>query len=199
MHLLSTVFFGALLSSSSVSSLYLDKCYQKAPFTPTKCAKNAKVTSTLARPIPGLPDHSGTISLSMGPAPTSWAKPSPSSTFQVILQNNTEVSAEPGVDVYNIDIDSSAATFASLLAANKYIVCYFSAGTIETWRADFGCFNQKLGAQDLGYDVGGPWGNEFWVNTSSIEVRKIMQTRNQCAADLGCSAIDPDNMDGYGN
>jgi endo-alpha-1,4-polygalactosaminidase (GH114 family) len=144
MHLLQTVLFGALLCSSSLSSLHLDKRYQKAPLTPTKSAKNAKVTSTLACPIPGLPNYSGTISLSTASAPTSWSKPSQSSTFQVVLQNNTEVRAEPGVDVY--DIDSRAVAFASLQAANKYIVCYFSAGTMETWRADFGCFNQKLGA-----------------------------------------------------
>ena len=199
MHLASAILLGTLLSSTSVSARYLEKRYEKAPFSPTKCAKNAKPTDKIQCPIPGLPNSTGPIAISTAPVPTSWTKPAPTSTFQVILQNNTEVRAEPGVDVYDIDIDSSAATFASLLEANKYIVCYFSAGTDELWRADTGCFNHKLGAQDLGCDLGGPWDNEFWLNTSSIEVRRVMQARIQRAYDLGCNAIDPDNIDGYGN
>ena len=201
MHFLPTLLSAALLSSCAIltSALHIDRRYDKAPFKPTKCAKNAKPTASPACPIPGLPNTSGSISLSTAPVPTAWAKPHLNSTYQVILQNNTEVRAEAGVDVYDIDIDSSDATFASLLGAGKYIACYFSAGTAEDWRADFGCFNHVLGAQDLGCDLGGPWPNEFWLNTSSIEVRKIMQTRIQRAQDRGCSAIDPDNIDGYGN
>ncbi|KUJ19920.1 uncharacterized protein LY89DRAFT_779802 [Mollisia scopiformis] len=198
---LPSILLAALLSSSLTTALNLRKRYDEAPFKPTKCAVKAKVTQTAACPISGLPDSTGGITLTIAPEPTSWSKPSPSSLFQVVLQNNTEVraSVDDGIDVYDIDIDSSAATFASLIGAGKYVVCYFSAGTMETWRSDFGCFNHNLGAQDLGCDVGGPWANEFWVNTSSTEVRKIMQARIQRAADLGCSAIDPDNMDGYGN
>ncbi|KAE9376150.1 glycoside hydrolase family 114 protein, partial [Stipitochalara longipes BDJ] len=78
-------------------------------------------------------------------------------------------------------------------------ICYFSAGTSESFRSDVGCFNHHLGAQDYGCNFGGDFGNEFWLNTSSLEVRKIMQSRIQHAADRGCSAIDPDNIDGYGN
>ena len=200
MHLLPTLLSMALLSTRcSASALHLDKRYNPAPFKPTKCAKNAKPTATPACLIPGLPNPSGSISISTAPTPTSWAKPPPSSSFQVILQNNTEVRAESGISIYDIDIDSSDATFASLLTANKYIVCYFSAGTAEDWRGDFGCFNHALGAQDLGCNLGGPWPNEFWLNTTSTEVRKIMQMRIQRAADRGCSAVDPDNIDGYSN
>jgi len=39
----------------------------------------------------------------------------------------------------------------------------------------------------------------FWLNTSSLEVRKIMESRIQHVADRGCSAIDPENIDSYGN
>ena len=119
----------------------------------------------------------------------------------MVLQNNTEVAASPndGIDIYDIDIDSSTTTFSSILGAGKYLVCYFSAGSSESYRSDIGCFNTKLGTGDYGCDYGGSFNDEYWLNTSSIEVRRIMQTRIATAAQKGCSAIDPDNIDVYGN
>jgi hypothetical protein len=60
------------------------------------------------------------------------------------LKNTTEVRASEndGIDIYDVDVDSSNETFSSLLAAKKYIVCYFSASTTEFSRPDIGCFNK---------------------------------------------------------
>ncbi|KAE9382151.1 glycoside hydrolase family 114 protein, partial [Stipitochalara longipes BDJ] len=78
-------------------------------------------------------------------------------------------------------------------------ICYFSAGTSEAARDDIGCFNTQPGAQDYGCNYGGNSPDEFWLNTTSREVRRIMLRRLDQAAQLGCDAVDPDNMDGYSN
>jgi hypothetical protein len=117
----------------------------------------------------------------------------------MVPKNSTEVRASEndGIDIYDIDVDSSDATFASLLAVKKYIVCYFSAGIMEFSRADTGCFNNKPGTGDYGCNFGGAYKDEFWLNTSSIQVRRIMQDRIDKAAKKHCSAIDPDNVDAF--
>lgn len=159
----------------------------------------------------------GHITVTTAKVTTTWAKPAATAAFQVVLKNSIEVRPEAGIDVYDIDLDSSPATFRALQDAKKYIVCYFSAGTSEVYRKDVGCFNHKMGSQDYGKgyssllihyvvrichegcNFGGEFPDEFWLNTTSPKVRRIMQSRIQYAKDQGCNAIDPDNMDGYNN
>jgi hypothetical protein len=198
MHLIAFLGLMAALSTHSASAVHHQKRYDTASFKPTSCLKSTLPTDTSECTISGLPT-TGQITLTTPAVPTSWSKPPATASWQVVLQSSIEVRAEAGVDVYDIDIDSSDATFQSLLDANKYIVCYFSAGTSEDWRSDVGCFNHHLGTQDYGCNFGGDFPDEFWLNTSSIKVRRIMQTRIQYAKDRNCSAIDPDNIDGYSN
>lgn len=198
MQLISCLVLMAVLSTSSASALHPPKRYNSASFSPTSCLKTTLPTDISKCTISGLPTTRPII-LTTPAAPTSWSKLPVSASWQVVLQAQTEVRAEQGIDVYDIDIDSSNATFQSLLSANKHVVYYFSAGTSETWRSDVGCFNHHLGAQDYGCNFGGDFPDEFWLNTSSIEVREIMQHRIQHAKDRNCSAIDPDNIDGYTN
>ncbi|KAE9382244.1 glycoside hydrolase family 114 protein [Stipitochalara longipes BDJ] len=67
-------------------------------------------------------------------------------------------------------------------------------GDIFKIRILFGALTCKIGC-----NFGGEFPDEFWLNTTSLEVRRIMQTRIQYAKERGCSAIDPDNIDGYNN
>ncbi|KAH8725337.1 glycoside hydrolase superfamily [Phaeosphaeriaceae sp. PMI808] len=119
--------------------------------------------------------------------------------FQIILLGVPDISKMPlsptDAPVWDIDLfDSPASTIKSFKAAGKIVICYFSAGTAEDWREDYRTFP----AGDLG-KVLPEWPNEKWVRTGSQSIRRIMATRIKLAADKGCDAIDPDNIDGYQN
>lgn len=101
----------------------------------------------------------------------------------------------PAVAVIDLDLfDTPASTIATLHTHNISTICYFSAGTLETWRPDAHRFQQ-------GRDYGLPlrdWPGEYWLDTSSANVRDIMRARIALAARKGCDGLDPDNTDGYG-
>lgn len=90
--------------------------------------------------------------------------------------------------------ENPSSTFKLLHDMNKRVICYFSAGSYEDWRADKDAFLPA----DLGSDLEG-WRGEKWLKLSSTNVRNIMAKRIKQASDKGCDAIDPDNVDGYQN
>ncbi|KAF2429480.1 hypothetical protein EJ08DRAFT_635168 [Tothia fuscella] len=130
--------------------------------------------------------------------PTVWA-PEVGSTYQIILTNsmNLESGLVPNVDIYDLDLyDTDISVIGGLHAAGKKVVCYFSAGTSEDWRADWAEFKEK----DKGACLP-QWAGERWLNTRSADVWNTMAKRIAFANEKGCDAIDPDNMeiDGYSN
>jgi len=124
---------------------------------------------------------------------TFW-KPTVGETWQIVLENaldNTTFNAS----VYDIDLFTNpASTFANLHAMNRSVICYFSAGSYEPGRPD----SDNFTASDKGKELDG-WPGEYWLNTSSPNVRNIMSARLQLAAEKGCDGVDPDNVDGYDN
>lgn len=120
----------------------------------------------------------------------------------------------PKGTVWDIVLDSSSVTLSALksasgtvididmfdnvskikeLAKTKQVICYFSAGTREDWRDDaddFKAANYGKAMED--------WKGENWVDVKSTNVRAIMKKRIEFAAKNGCTAVDPDNVDGYG-
>ncbi|KAH8687191.1 glycoside hydrolase superfamily [Tricladium varicosporioides] len=118
--------------------------------------------------------------------------------FQIILsgQPNTNVALTPDAAVWDIDLmtDNADVAIANMKDAGKIVICYFSAGTVESYRQDANKFTNA----DKG-KVLPEWPNEKWVNLKSANVRSIMKARIQMAKDRGCDAIDPDNVDAYQN
>jgi hypothetical protein len=97
------------------------------------------------------------------------------------------------VPVYDIDLfDNPASTITTLHGLGRKVICYFSAGTFESWRPDASSFT----ASDKGNPVSG-WPGEWSLNTKSTNVRNIMAARLDQAASKGCDGVDPDNIDGY--
>ncbi|KND88889.1 hypothetical protein TOPH_06401 [Tolypocladium ophioglossoides CBS 100239] len=124
-------------------------------------------------------------------------RPKAGVSWQIILRNPVDLSTalSPGVDVFDLDMyENSAATLATLRDSGKRVICYFSAGSYEDWRADKGEFQDS----DLGKPLRG-WPGERWLRLSSDNVRRIMTERIKYAAGKGCDAVDPDNVDGYQN
>ncbi|KAH7143659.1 glycoside hydrolase superfamily [Dactylonectria macrodidyma] len=129
---------------------------------------------------------------------TIW-QPSVGDSWQIVLLKPIKVEGEavvsPDVKIYDIDVyDNDAATIQALQGAGKKVICYFSAGSWENWRDDKDDFEKA----DLGMVLDG-WPDERWVDVRSDNVRNIMQKRIEFAADRGCDAIDPDNVDGFQN
>lgn len=129
---------------------------------------------------------------------STW-RPKAGVSWQIVLKNPiilaNDKTLTPDVDVYDLDMwENNATTFQKLHDANKKVICYFSAGSYEDWRQDKGDFKDS----DLGHPLNG-WPGERWLNLSSPNVHNIMARRIKQAADKGCDAIDPDNVDGYSN
>jgi hypothetical protein len=128
---------------------------------------------------------------------TSIWQPEVGASWQITLvkpiQLDNDTKLIPGVDIYDLDLyDNDKSTFTELNKRNKRAICYFSAGSWENWRSDKGDFDQA----DLGKELD-DWPGERWLNVSSQSVRGIMKKRIELAAQKGCDAIDPDNVDGF--
>jgi len=99
------------------------------------------------------------------------------------------------VDLYDIDLfDTPATTIKKLKAAEKIVICYFSAGSFEDWRSDADRFGDE--AKGRPFDN---WPGERWVDIRTSNVRQIITSRLDLAKQKGCNGVDPDNVDGYSN
>jgi hypothetical protein len=141
---------------------------------------------TQATPVNNNPD-------SPTPTSTSWV-PKVTDTWQWQLQGTVATSYQ--VTMYDIDLFTTPQTTINLLKTQgKHVVCYFSAGSFETFRPDAAQFLPA----DKGNSLDAPFGDEKWLDTRSANVRKIMKARLDLAATKGCDGVEPDNMDGYRN
>lgn len=126
-------------------------------------------------------------------SPAPYWRPKLSDTWQWQLSGtlNTSYTAT----VYDIDLfDTSADAIQALQTTGKKVICYFSAGSAESWRHDFDQFQSA----DIGLGLD-EWPDERWLDTRSANVRKIMQARLMLAARKGCNGVEPDNVDAYAN
>ncbi|KAH7409077.1 glycoside hydrolase superfamily [Cadophora sp. MPI-SDFR-AT-0126] len=151
------------------------------PVVSTKLASVPASASTTAKPT------------STQTAGEFW-QPVAGSTWQIELSGVVTDTSYPA-DVFDLDLfDTPQSTIDALHAANKKVICYFSAGSFEDWRPDQADFQ----AADKGSAMEG-WDGEWWLNTKTANVRSIMAARIDIAASKGCDAVDPDNVDGYAN
>jgi hypothetical protein len=171
---------------------------------PTSNAEDPNDTPVETKTINSIPTTSNTASstksASTVPSATSvpiageYWKPTAGLTWQIQLAGAVTDLSLP-VDVYDIDyVESSAEMISTLHTNNKKVICYFSAGSFESWRPDASSFL----ASDKGSPLEG-WDNEWWLNTNSANVRTIMKARLDLAKSKGCDAVDPDNVDVYHN
>lgn len=123
-----------------------------------------------------------------------WWKPRAGATWQYqILYALNDTS--PQVDVWDIDLfNNDRDIIQRLQNDDQRVICYFSAGSYEDWRPDKGQFKDA----DLGKALDG-WPGEKWLNVRSQNVRTIMLSRLDLAAQKRCDGVDPDNVDGYDN
>lgn len=126
-------------------------------------------------------------------AGTIWApKPRTSWQWQLSGQVDTSIRAK----VFDIDgADASRALVKKLHAKGARVICYFSAGSWEDWRADARDFPDSVKGDDLE-----GWPGEKWLDIRRLDVLlPIMDRRISACRAKGFDAVEPDNVDGYAN
>jgi hypothetical protein len=134
------------------------------------------------------------------PKPTGLWQPQVGAAFQIVLSAvpNPNVTFIPAkANIIDLDLfDNTKATIDRFHAQGKKVICYFSAGSSEDWRPDFGDFLPTDFGLGLATDSTGTsfWPGEKWLNTKSTNVMSIMQRRLLLASQKGCDGVDPDNI-----
>lgn len=142
--------------------------------------------------VPLTPDEPAAIQ----PAPERgeiW-QPAPGTTWQ--WQLSGDVNTDYDVTMYDVDLfDTPPETIDRLHADGRTVICYFSAGSWENWRADADRFPDEV----LGRNLAG-WPGEKWLDIRQLAaLAPIMQARLDMASAKGCDGVEPDNVDGYAN
>lgn len=164
---------------------------------PRADAGDADASSTPTTPDAGAPiatDSGAPPAKDSGapPTPALW-RPIPGVRWQWQLSGTVDTTV--AADVFDIDLfESTAAAIASLKAAGKRVICYFSAGSREDWRPDAAAFPASV----IGKPLDG-WPGEAWLDVRAAAVRSVMSARLDLAKSKGCDAVEPDNVDGYSN
>ena len=119
-----------------------------------------------------------------GPPDSDW-------NWQLTGQLDTSVDAE----VWDVDLfETAPEDIRQLHRDGRYVVCYFSAGTIENWRPDVNDVDEST--------IGLPlddWEGERWLDIRAASVLELVKSRLRLAEQAGCDAVEPDNVDGYSN
>ena len=115
---------------------------------------------------------------------------------KMYIQYSGEIDLTQPMDVYNIDLfDTNPAVIAQLHERGVYVMCYFSAGTMEDWRPDANAFPENI--------IGNPledWPGEYWLDIRAIDsLKPVIESRLDLAAQKGCDGVDPDNVNGFEN
>ncbi|KAI5203204.1 glycoside hydrolase family 114 protein [Aureobasidium subglaciale EXF-2481] len=171
-----------------------------APSSTSTVTSDKRSSPPIATASQGLSCQAGSLSLLGGlnvvANTTPLWQPLPGTPWQIVLNSPIDASRSltPALSVYDIDMyGNSALTIQQMHLQGIKVICYFSAGSWEIYRPDAGMFPP----QDIGNDLHG-WPGERWLNTESKAVRDIMANRIKLAAEKGCDAVDPDNVDGFG-
>jgi hypothetical protein len=178
---------------SSTSGTSTTKPTTKPTSAPTTKPTSAPTTAPTTKPSTGSSSGSSTQAPGgrMCPAGQVWS-PRPLTTWQWQLTGTIDQSVD--VQMYDIDLfDNTADTIASLHAAGRAVICYFST-QYENWRPDAADFTAAVLGSNLD-----DWPGERYVDIRSTVVRTIMQNRLDLAVSKGCDGVEPDNVDEYEN
>ena len=101
----------------------------------------------------------------------------------------------------SFDVEPTTSTCSSRagrdrrLHAGRKVICYFSAGSWESYRPDSDQYPESI----KGDQLDPPFDDELWVDIRTQELRTLLEARLDLAVDKKCDAVEPDNVDGYSN
>ena len=132
-------------------------------------------------------------SLALEPAAESRPVPRPSLGTSWQWQLSGEIDVSQAVELYDIDLfDAPQQVIDQLRERGVMVVCYFSAGTRESWRPDA----DQFASADVGSALPA-WRGEHWLDIRSKQVRSVMRKRLDLAANRRCDGVEPDNVDAF--
>lgn len=123
-----------------------------------------------------------------------WKPKVTTKPWQIQLQGRVDTRVK--ADVFEFDgADNSARTVRTLHKRRTKVICYMNAGAWENFRSDADRFPPEvLGKQYEGYP------EERWLDIRRIDLlAPILEARFADCRRKGFDAVDPDNMNGYGN
>jgi len=117
--------------------------------------------------------------------------PAPGIDWQWQLQGELDTTQQ--VPVWGLDMGAPRSSITALRSRGARLICYFSAGTRESWRED---------AEDFPPHVVGRtwslWPDEQFVDYRRLEdVGPIMEARLDRCRDAGFDAVEPDVIDSF--
>jgi hypothetical protein len=121
-------------------------------------------------------------------------QPPVGSKFQIVLGTNLQLQdaqqlLPADAEIFDIDLfNTPTEIIKQLHQRGKKVICYFSAGSSESWRPDDHLFKAK----DKGEQMR-EWKGERWLDIRSPDVFEVVRGRIKLAAEKGCDGIDPDN------
>jgi len=124
-------------------------------------------------------------------------------TWDWQLISAAELNDDPTIEIYDIDmfINESTGIVGQLKSYGKKVICYVNVGAWEDWRDDETQFPRSI----LG-NVYDRFPNEKWLDIRDVNPSKsntgralasILEARFDRAKQMGCDAVEPDNIDGF--
>lgn len=109
-------------------------------------------------------------------------------------QLDGKVNTAQPAKVYDIDMEgATAALIQTLHGQGHVVICYFSAGTYESYRSDAAKFPKAAIGQKLaGWD-------DVYVDIRNPVILQIMQARIDNTKAKGCDGFEPDVLDAFEN
>ncbi|ORX47321.1 hypothetical protein BCR36DRAFT_330685 [Piromyces finnis] len=121
-------------------------------------------------------------------------QPKPGTKFQWQLSGCNKVDTSVNADIFDLDLfETPVNKIKELKNKGKKVICYFSGGTIESWRDDAEEFLNKGVVLEEMED----WEDENWVNIRSSKLKPLIQNRLDLAVEKDCDGVEIDNVDGY--
>ena len=122
-----------------------------------------------------------------------WWRPRADENLRWYWQLQDAIDTSHSVDVYDIDIDTPQPVIDKLKARGVKLICYFSVGTVESFRTDASDFPKRA--------VGNPYtgyADERWLNIADIEaLAPVMRDRLDRCAEKGFDGVEGDNVDAF--
>jgi hypothetical protein len=115
-------------------------------------------------------------------------------TWQWQLTGTVDTSVP--ADVYDLDaFTTPPGTVEALKRAGKHTICYVNAGAREDFRPDAKRFPESV----VGHGLDG-WPGEQWLDVRRWDlIEPVLTERFTTCRNKGFDAVEPDNVDGYGN
>jgi hypothetical protein len=126
------------------------------------------------------------------PAAT-WWRPHTGVSWQWQLSGRVDTSVR--AHVFDVDYQVSRRVVRALHAKDRKVICYLSAGSVESWRPDADAFPASVTGQPLD-----DWPGERWLDIRARSVLEpIMAARMDACRRKGFDGVEPDNVDGWSN